>query len=105
MIFKQTSIFFITSETESKFPLAAVIGGSCVGLFLLPLAICLCKKVKERSFCEDMPRDDLYPGDSEYELEDRREGTCYNGEEALLHTEARSVGLGHTNEAACYEEL
>lgn len=107
----ETSHSFITTETEPKFPLAVVIGGSCGGLFLVGLAICLvvryqpCKRARQRSLWQEMPRDDLYPGSSEYELEDRRESIRYYGEITPLHTGARSVGLGHTNEAARYEDL
>ena len=107
----KTSIFFITSETEPNFPWDAVIGGSCGVLFVLGLAIFLVpryqrrKKAKQRSFWEEMPRDELYPGDEKYEMEDKNEGICYYGEITPLPTEARSEGLGFANDAARLEDL
>jgi len=107
----KTSIFFITSKPEPKFPWAAVIGGSSGALFLLGLVIFLVpryqrrKKAKQRSYWEEMPRDELYPGDEKYEMEDKNEGISYYGEITPLPTEARSEGLGLTNEAARLEDL
>ena len=60
------------------------------------------KKVKERDFWEEMPRDDLYPGDEKYELEDKKEDI---GKVTISPVKAHFEGLGVTNEAVRYEDV
>lgn len=99
-------------ETEPKFPFKVVIGISCGGLFFLALItvymIRHCqrrKKAKQRRFLDEMPRDDLYPGDERYELEDKMEDIARHGEVPVSAIGGRFEGLGLTNEAARYEDV
>ena len=115
----QKSIFFyyviiiVTTKTEPTFPFGLVIGIiGCGGLFLLCIITIYLvrryqrrKKKKQRRIWDQMPRDDLYPGEEKFELGDKKEGIGRYGEVTISSIEARCEGLGFTNEAARCEDV
>ena len=105
-------IIIVTTKTEPKFPFGVVLGVSCGGLLLFGIIIIYLvrrcqrrKKVKQRRFWDQMPRDVLYPGEEKFELEDKKEGIGRYGEVTISSIEARFEGLGFTNEAARHEDV